>query len=223
MAEQKKRGPKPRNEVQVAEANTPAPVVNNGNRISISRAIGRAQVIEKRIERLVKEIGQRAYIVSNTFVPGFSTTSLQANHKDLTNHITSSQQELMDLVAEATKIRKAIAESNNTVVLEIGSYSMTVAQWIYFQNSIVPYLVKANSSVEQSYATANSSCELKNAELRQALGVNGKPQELMGNEYTVVMAIPEGIRDSLAIFSSEFKTEIKTRIHESNSLEMIEI
>ena len=206
-------------------------------RYSIHRALGELKVLDKRIEKEIKNgvyIGFKKKSVAKESQTGKTVKQFGVEAKAV-------KQSVDDLINRRRLIKEAIVNSNATTLVVIGGKEMTVASAIERKTSI-EYDTKLLSRLKSQYNKATSTVSLQNEAVESdisskidiMLGAEkSKNQELVNkfsNDYresnSWELVDPLGLKEVIDKLEEEiitFENEVDVVLSESNATTFIEI
>lgn len=206
-------------------------------RYSIHRALGELKVLDKRIEKEIKNgvyIGFKKKSVAKESQTGKTVEQFGVEAKAV-------KQSVDDLINRRRLIKEAIVNSNATTLVVIGGKEMTVASAIERKTSI-EYDTKLLARLKLQYNKATSTVSLQNEAVESdisskidiMLGAEkSKNQELVNkfsNDYresnSWELVDPLGLKEVIDKLEEEiitFENEVDVVLSESNATTFIEI
>ena len=190
--------------------------------ISVKRALTRTKTIVAQLDVISDKIRNHGAIsskVKSTLVD--TRLPLSENHKQAEAEMQSLYQQHRDLIAEYTKLKKAIAISNLTETITVGGKTMTIFEALLMENSVRSYISRLVTSFRNVARTAENEVAGYNATTQKKAELTAAELEIM--QADVLYLVPRKDIEETERFLQEFAVELHGLIDESNVLTILEI
>ena len=130
--------------------------------MTITRALAELKLLDKKINKNIKETKFIATAVGNKPVVNYKSNA------DFISQAQAGYQSILDLIAQRDKIKSSIVDSNAKTIVEISGKSMTVATAIEKKSSI-EYNQFLLAQLKNQLASANNTVESNNDKMQDKL------------------------------------------------------
>lgn len=147
--------------------------------MSITRALSELKLLEKRIEKSIREAQFVESVVGKKSIAGYSTV------EEYEKKANATYQSILDLIKRRKEIKSKIVKSNAITNVKVAGKEMTVAEAIERKSSIENE-EKLLAKLKQDFATKKNQVERENINMNNRLdslieknfGTEGKKDEL---------------------------------------------